>query len=95
MFYRPEEGQGSIGALSQTLGLAPKPGAACRHCMALALANLDAVVLEARGALEGLPAHLLESMEALQKVIFNGAYYRLIHTGTLVLKVHAPGCQTN
>jgi len=36
--------------------------------MAVALANLDAVVLEARGALEGLPPHLLESMEALQKV---------------------------
>ena len=36
--------------------------------MAVALANLDAVLLEARGCLQALPPHLLDRMEAAQKV---------------------------
>jgi len=38
-----------------------------RHCLAVALANLDAVVLEARAAVESLPPHLLDELEAAVK----------------------------
>ena len=36
----------------------------------VALANLDAVLLEARGALEALPAHMLGELEAVQRLAF-------------------------
>ena len=38
-----------------------------RHCLAVALANLDAVVLEARAAVESLPPHLLDELEGTVK----------------------------
>ena len=38
-----------------------------RHCFAVALANLDAVVLEARAAVESLPPHLLDELEGAVK----------------------------
>lgn len=36
--------------------------------MAVALANLDVVLLETRGGLGALPPHLLDALEALYKV---------------------------
>ncbi|KAK9811637.1 hypothetical protein WJX72_007451 [[Myrmecia] bisecta] len=41
-----------------------------QHCMAVALSNLDAVLLEARGVLEQLPPHVLADLERLQKAHF-------------------------
>ena len=39
----------------------------------IALANLDTVLLEARGVLEGLGEHLLAEMEDVQKAQFESA----------------------
>ena len=41
--------------------------------MQIALANLDTVLLEARGVLEGLGSHLLAEMEDVQKAQFDPA----------------------
>ncbi|KAK9908199.1 hypothetical protein WJX75_004163 [Coccomyxa subellipsoidea] len=38
-----------------------------QHCLAVALANLDAVLLEAQGAFESLPQHLLAQLEDVQR----------------------------
>ncbi|CAL8469414.1 g8955 [Coccomyxa elongata] len=40
-----------------------------QHCLAVALANLDAVILEAQGAFESLPQHLLEQLEEVQRTL--------------------------
>lgn len=39
----------------------------------IALANLDSVLLEARGVLEGISPHLLAEMEDVQKAQFEAA----------------------
>lgn len=39
----------------------------------IALANLDSVLLEARGVLEGINPHLLAEMEGVQKAQFEAA----------------------
>lgn len=42
------------------------------YCLAVAVCNLDAVLLEARGALEQLPPHLLAELERLWKLRLAG-----------------------
>lgn len=43
------------------------------YCLAVAVCNLDSVLLEARGAFEELPQHLLVEMERIWKLILSGA----------------------
>jgi hypothetical protein len=63
-----------IPARCQVLEYADVAGAELlrAYCLAVAVCNLDAVLLEARGALETLPRHLLAELERLWKLRLSG-----------------------